>query len=36
MDRAYNWHNEFIVNILEGATSGKKDRGNTSTTILNL
>jgi len=24
MDRAYNWHNEFVVNIHEGAISGKK------------
>jgi hypothetical protein len=27
-------HNEFAVNILEGAVSGKKGRGKTSTTIL--
>jgi hypothetical protein len=28
-------HNEFVVNILEGAISGKKGHGKTSTTILN-
>jgi len=27
-------HNEFVVNILEGAISGKKSRRKTSTTIL--
>jgi hypothetical protein len=27
-------HNEFVVNILERAISGKKGRGKTSTTIL--
>ena len=27
-------HNEFVVNILEGAISGKKGSGKTSTTIL--
>jgi hypothetical protein len=27
-------HNEFGANILEGALSGKKDRGKTSTTVL--
>jgi len=27
-------HNEFVVNILEGAISGKKGRGKTSTTVL--
>ena len=29
MDRAYNYHrhNEFVVNILEGAISGKKAMG---------
>jgi hypothetical protein len=27
-------HNEFAVNILEGAIFGKKGRGKTSTTIL--
>jgi hypothetical protein len=29
-----NRHNEFVVNILEGAISGKKGRGKMSTTIL--
>ena len=29
-------HNESVVNILEGAISGKKGSGKTSTTILNL
>jgi len=28
--------NEFVVNILEGAISGKKGCGKTSTTVLNL
>jgi len=28
------WHKEFVVNILEGAISGKKGREKTSTTIL--
>jgi hypothetical protein len=28
------WHNEFVVNILEGAISGKKYREKTSTAIL--
>ena len=27
-------HNEFVVNILEGAISGKKGHGKTSTTIV--
>ena len=27
-------HNEFVVNILEGAISGKKGHGKTSTTVL--
>ena len=27
-------HNEFVVNILEGAISGKKGRGKTPTTVL--
>jgi len=27
-------HNEFVVNIFEGAISGKKGRGKTSTAIL--
>ena len=27
-------HNEFVVNILEGAKNGKKGNGTTSTTIL--
>jgi flagellar biosynthesis regulator FlaF len=27
-------HNEFVVNILQGAISGKKAREKTSTTIL--
>jgi hypothetical protein len=27
-------HNEFVVNILEGAISGKKGRGKTSTAVL--
>jgi hypothetical protein len=27
-------HNGFVLNILEGAISGKKGRGNTSTTTL--
>jgi hypothetical protein len=29
------WHNEFVVNILGGAISGKEGRGKTSTTVLN-
>jgi hypothetical protein len=29
------WHNEFVVNILEGAISGKKAVGSTSTTVFN-
>ena len=29
-------HNEFVVNIPEGAISGKKGRGKTSTTILKV
>jgi hypothetical protein len=39
-NRRHSWighiirHNEFVVNILEGATSGKKGHGKTSTTIL--
>jgi len=39
-ERRHSWighiirHNEFVVNILEGAISGKKGRGKTSTTIL--
>jgi len=39
-NRRHSWightirHNEFVVNILEGAISGKKGRGKTSTTIL--
>ena len=38
--RRHSWightirHNEFVVNILEGAKSGKKTRGATSATIL--
>jgi len=38
--RRHSWtghtirHNEFVVNSLEGAISGKKDRGKTLTTIL--
>jgi hypothetical protein len=34
--RRHSWigHNEFVVNILEGAVFGKKDRGKTATTIL--
>jgi len=27
-------HNEFVVNILEGAISGEKSSGKTSTTVL--
>ena len=40
-NRRHSWighiirHNEFVVNILEGAISGKKGHGKTSTTILN-
>ena len=39
-NRRHSWightirHNEFVVNILEGAISGKKGCGTTSTTIL--
>ena len=39
-NRRHSWightvrHNEFVVNILEGAILGKKDRGKNSTTIL--
>jgi len=40
-NRSHSWightirHNEFVVNILEGAISGKeKGRGKTSTTIV--
>jgi len=39
--RCHSWighiirHNEFVVNIVEGAISGKKGHGKTSTTILN-
>ena len=39
-NRRHSWighairHNEFVVNILEGAISGKKGCGKTSTTIL--
>jgi len=39
-NRRHSWightirHNEFVVNILEGAIFGKKDRGKTSTTVL--
>ena len=39
-NRRHSWightvrHNEFVVNILEGAIFGKKGRGKTSTTIL--
>ena len=39
-NRRHSWightirHNEFVVNILEGAISGKKGRGKTSTAIL--
>jgi hypothetical protein len=39
-NRRHSWightirHNEFVVNILEGAISGKKGGGKTSTTIL--
>jgi hypothetical protein len=39
-NRRHSWigyiirHNEFVVNILEGAISGKKGLGKTSTTIL--
>ena len=39
-NRRHSWightdrHNEFVVNILEGAISGKKGSGKTSTTIL--
>jgi len=38
--RSHSWightikHNEFVVNILEGAISGKKGCGKPSTTIL--
>jgi len=38
--RRHSWightirHNEFVENILEGAISGKKGSGKTSTTIL--
>jgi len=39
-NRSHSWightirHNEFVVIIFEGAISGKKGRGKTSTTIL--
>jgi hypothetical protein len=39
-NRRHSWightvrHNQFVVNILEGAILGKKDRGKNSTTIL--
>jgi hypothetical protein len=39
LNRCHSWighiirHNESIVNILEGAISGKKGLGNTSTTV---
>ena len=39
-NRRHSWiehkirHNEFVVNILEGAIFGEKGRGKTSTTIL--
>jgi hypothetical protein len=39
-NRRHSWvghtirHNEFVVNILEGAISGKKGYGKTSTAIL--
>jgi len=33
MDTAYFRHNEFVVNILEGAISGKKGHVKTSTAV---
>jgi len=39
-NRRHSWighiirHNEFVVNVLGGEISGKKDRGKTSTTVL--
>ena len=39
-NRRHSWightvrHSEFVVNILEGATSGKKGCGKTSTAVL--